>query len=168
MKSRTHIESRSGTGLRTRFTPRSRIGQGLVSVAPWLDVLLLFLFFLVSGQQVRLQPGVRVRLPEARFRDGAAGDVVMVVLSVRDPGTGRTRDLVFFDDVRYRVEGGAQTALLRRALAAKAAQAAAKGGGVTLTLQADRGVSHGTVTDIMNMALESGVTAVNVGTRPLR
>lgn len=148
-------------GLRTRYVPRARIGRGLLGLAPWLDVVLLALFFALTGQTIRLQPGVVVQLPHGAFREGTIDELVAVVLSIRDPATGRTEDIVFFDDVRYRLRSADQVERFRQALRARARKQS-----VALVVQADRDVRHGTMADIMDMALDAGIERVNIGTRP--
>jgi biopolymer transport protein ExbD len=95
-------EQGQGSGLRTKYVPRSRIGQGLISVAPWVDVVLLIVFFLLVGSRVVLQPGVVVALPEGPFTEGTRPGLIAVVLSVGGEG-GRREEIVFFDDERFRM-----------------------------------------------------------------
>jgi biopolymer transport protein ExbD len=38
--------------------------------------------------------------------------------------------------------------------------------GASLILQADQGIRHGTVVLVMNMALEVGISSVNIAERP--
>ena len=160
-RAQANAGGRGQSGLRTRYVPRARIGRGLLSLAPWLDVVLLALFFALTGQTIRLQPGVVVQLPRGAFREGTIDELVVVVLSIRDPATRRTEDIVFFDDVRYRLRSADQAERLQQALRARAR----KEGGVALVVQADRDVRHGAVTDLMEMALDAGIERVNIGTR---
>ena len=57
---------RPTNGLRTRFFPKSRIGQGLISMAPWVDLVLLIVFFvLIKGPQIQLG-GVLIETAQRR------------------------------------------------------------------------------------------------------
>jgi len=150
------------SGLRTRYFPRARIGQGLVSVGPWLDVILLIIFFLLVDSRFVLQPGVIVDLPTAPFRNGSRLGMVAVVMSVKGAEAGSRREIVFFDDERFLVEDEAQMDGLKRAFDGRIR----KYPDASLVLEADRRVPHGTVVNIMDMALDVGVRQVNLAVRP--
>ena len=156
----THNERRGG--IRTRFFPRSRIAQGLISVAPWVDIVLLVVLFLVVGSRIILQPGVVVSLPEAPFTDGARPGMTVVVLSVGSEHAGTREEMVFFDDERFRAGDSAQMERLRQAIA-RAARARPD---ANLILQADQRIRHGTIVALMNMALEVGVARVIIAEKP--
>lgn len=150
------------TGLRTRFFPKSRIGHGLVSVAPWVDVVLLVVAFALLDGRLVLKQGIRVDLPVGPFEDGARYGLVAVVLAVEQMGVPEREEIVFFDDERFLVRDPGQMEQLKRAIGMRAAERLEKG----LTIQADETVRHGTVVKLMNAALEMGVRKVNVATRP--
>jgi biopolymer transport protein ExbD len=149
------------SGLRTRYRPKSRIGQGLISMAPWADLVLLVLCFWKFDSMVALQPGIGVELPEAPFEQGSRLGLVAVVMCVTPVGKGPVKEIVFFDDERFVVREEGSMRALNDSIAARAKEQ----GDTTLVIQADRNVRHGTVVDIMNMALESGIKRVNVATR---
>lgn len=154
----------SASGLRTRYFPKSRIGQGLISMAPWVSMLLLMFCFMMVDRQLVLQPGVVINLPRAPFREGTGlqSSLVAAVLSVpSSTGSGR-EELIFFDDKRYRVKNEQQMQNLRVALSAACHGHADAG----LIIEADQRVLHGTVVSIMNMALVAGIRQVNVAARP--
>ena len=149
------------SGLRTRYFPKSRIGQGLVSIAPWADVvLLLVLFALLNGNFV-VQPGVVVRVPEAPFTEGSWADMTVVVLPIGGAGS-EGQEVVYFDDKRFVMGDLGEMEDLKQSFAGK------KRPGVTLVVQADEQVRHGTVVKIMNMAREVGIARVNVAERTSR
>ena len=162
---RTHREPSSWaiSGLRTRYFPKSRIGQGLLSISPWVDIILLLIFFVLIDKRLVLQPGVVINLPEAPFEQGTQGGLVVVVMSVRGLEPSANEDIVFFDDERFRIKHEDRMSAFKHVLAAKIR----KNKSVNLIIQADRRVPYGTVMDIMNMALEIGVKHVNVAVRPL-
>ncbi len=148
-------------GLRTRFKPRSRLGHGLISLAPWLDAALVFFMFSLLNGQMLQQPGVRVVLPRGPLSAGTRLGMVAVVLAVPDPESGRPREIVFFNDQRFLVEHGEQVEALRASMAATGMQHP----GEPLTLQADARVSHGTVVRLMELAGEAGIAEVSVAVR---
>ena len=149
-------------GLRTRYIPKSRLGHGMVSMAPWLDfVLILFIFLLMSNRLV-LQPGVVVTLPEAAFTQGTRAGLVAVVLSMADAETGRREQIVFFDDERFLVNSAAQMQGLAQAMAAQLAEHP----DVALVLQSDQDVPQGTIVELVGIASGVGIRKVNVAVRP--
>jgi len=151
------------SGLRTRYYPKSRIGQGLVSIAPWIDIVLLVAFFIHLESRLILQPGVVVELPKAPFRNGSRFGLTAVIMSVKGAQEGKSQEMVFFDDDRFLVDDEEQMQGLKEALASRAEEHPDD----NLAIQSDHRVPHGTVVDIVNMALEVGIQKVNVGTRPL-
>ena len=150
------------SGLRTRYKPRSRLGHGLVSVAPWVDMVLLLIMVAMLNARVLLQPGVVVDLPETPFSQGTRHGLVAVVLSAGTTGDGGREQIVFFDDERFLVSSEAQMRKLRVTLAAQAQERDA----ASLVIQVDKRVPHGTVVDIVDMAAEVGLHQVNVASRP--
>jgi biopolymer transport protein ExbD len=156
------MERRDGslTGLRTRFFPRGRVGQGLVAVAPWVDIVLLVLLFSLVESKIVLQPGVVVSLPAAPFADGTRSSLIAVVLAVG--GGAAKEEIVFFDDQRYTVSDAKAMENLKYALA----RACAAKGEDGLIIQADQRVSHGAIVALMNMALEVGLKKVNLAEKP--
>ena len=151
---------RPTNGLRTRFFPKSRIGQGLISMAPWLNLVLLLLFFMWFDRRLTVQPGVVVDRPVAAFSDGTANRLAAVVLSIRD-AAGAPQEIVVFDDARYLLGNEAQMAQLQD----KFSRSAARNANAALVLYADSRVMHGTVMRLMNMAQEAGIRSVNLAER---
>src|ERR1039458_111963 len=100
MASETKSGGWSATGLRTRYLPRSRIGQGLISVAPWVNLALLMFCFLLLNSKLVLQPGVVINLPRAPFREGTGSEMVAAVLSVPGTTRGPREEFIWFNDQR--------------------------------------------------------------------
>jgi biopolymer transport protein ExbD len=149
-------------GLRTRYFPKSRIGHGLVSLAPWLNLVLLLFMFLMLDRRIVLQPGVVVELPEAPFTQGTHIGLVAVILSVNNPDGNGRQEIVFVDDERFLVGQPEQMEGLRRALASRRRQHP----DAVLVLEADHAVPHGVVMRVVSMASEVGIRKVNVAARP--
>ena len=149
------------TGLRTRFFPKSRIGQGLIGVAPWVNLVLLLFCFLLLNARLVVQPGVIINLPRAPFKEGSGFEMVASVLSVAGAGGGAREEFVWFNDQRYRVKSEEQMRTLKQALAMRQRDHQ----DANLVIQADQSVPHGTVVNLMNMALEVGIRQVNIAAR---
>ncbi len=130
-------------------------------MAPWLDVLLLMILYVLLSYQHVIQPGIVVELPSGPFKEGSPARMVAVVISVPNNVSGRPDELVFFDDERFRVKVEGDREKLREVIRGKIERQPDS----DLVIQSDRGVEHGTVMDLMEMAYASGVKRVNLATR---
>jgi len=144
-------------GLRTRFVPKSRMRTGLSSMSPWLDLVLLFFFFLFVESRIVLRPGVIVELPTAEFEEGISGGMIAVVLALESP-EGRS-EVVFFDDEPYAADDEKRMAELKQALD----RYHSDHNDTALTIYADKTIEHGTVSGLVRMARDIGLDRVNMG-----
>jgi biopolymer transport protein ExbD len=159
-RSRKHLEPPK-VGLRTKWAPKSRVGHGLVSAAPWCDfVLVVICVMMLDGQLVR-QPGIVIDLPEVAFRDGRHSDMVAVVRVVPGGKDEPSKEVVFFDDESFRIGEPSENERLQRLLIERVAAKPER----TLVIHADRAVRHGTLSDVLDMARSAGVSEVNMATR---
>jgi len=150
------------SGLRTRYVPKSRIGHGVISLAPWMDIVLIVVFFALLQGKFVIRPGVVVELPGAEVRGGTQDGLTAVVLSL---GEGdRREEFVIFDDDRFRSNDAEQMHRLRTALGKKVRTRP----GAPLIVMADQRVAHGTLVKLYDMARRLGVEEVNVATREAR
>lgn len=150
------------SGLRTRYNPKSRIGQGAIAVAPWISVVLICMGFSMLDPYLVLRPGVSVDLPDPVDLVGQPADYVLVVLSVQTASRGRDEH-VYFDDERYRISDPARLSALAVKLAGKAGEKP----GHRLYLESDRNVPHGTIMQIMGLARQAGWKRVALATKGL-
>jgi biopolymer transport protein ExbD len=114
-----------------------------------VDVVFLLLIFLVLSSPLVLQPGLGMVELQQSSASSSASFQGLVVTITRD-------NLVFFNNQLVTLDG------LRPSLRAAAGQFPRK----ELIIKADRQVPHGTVVQVMSLALEAGITAVNWATRP--
>ena len=155
------LRTLAATGLRTRFSPKSRIGQGTVSAAPWVDIVLLFLVFLLIDGNFVLQQGAVIELEESEFVDGLRPGAMLVVTSVKTARKGGRDEMIFFDDVRFLVAQPDHMLDLEEAFRS----AAKKRPEADLTIHADKHVEHGTVMKLLIMAKRAGMKRVNLASR---
>jgi biopolymer transport protein ExbD len=150
-------------GLRTRFRPKSRVGQGIVSAAPWVDIVFICLFIVLLKQEFVLQPGVQITLPSAEFRSGEAQrGITVVIRSGNDESTPNHREIIFFKDKPF----FADTDLDKlRTEFEKTAQGDPES---LLTVLADENVRYGTLVGVWNVAIDAGIADVNMGIQSLR
>lgn len=131
--------------VRRRFTARYRRSVGPIDVVALLNVVLLLGMMLFASEHFVLQPGIRVRLPEASFLDGTLPGAR--VLTISQAG------MFFFNDERLAPDG------LEMALARTH-------GSDSLLIEADEGTSYGTLIQVYEMALKAGIRDVVLATRP--
>ena len=131
--------------VRRRFKGRYRRAVGPIEVAALLNVVMLAGLFLFASSRFVLQPGVRVRLPEAPFQDGAPYGARVLTLS--------QEGLAFFNDERMAMDG------LGSALARS-------DGGTPLLIEADEGTPCGVLIEVYSLAVQAGIREVVLATRP--
>ncbi len=148
-------------GLRNRYRPEHRISRGMVTAAPWVDTVLLIVFFLLCSLPFVLQPGIVVELPFTNIGNGHSfGHTMVVTLQLEAAGEESAREVVFFDD-RYFLYGDQRDAL-RDALQ----RAVKKRPDLPLIIKADHNIRHGLLVELYTMAADIGVREVNVATKP--
>jgi biopolymer transport protein ExbD len=159
MKAGFYANYRMAGGLRTRFSPKSRINQGLISMAPWINMVLLAIFFIWIDTKYLVQPGRVVELPDVPFHDGTRPLMTATVVAGQtDAGSA---DVVYFDNVRFILSRAADEARLKVAMAKRSRDH----GGADLVIQADRQTDYGTVMQLMEMARGAGIVRVNLASR---
>lgn len=130
------------------FRTQNQIAKGLVDPAPLVDVIfLLLLFFLLSSPFV-MQSGFGVNLP-ASATPTASSFQTLVVTVTRE-------NLLFYNNQPT------DLAALQKELEA----AAQRGRNQELVIKIDTQVPHGTVVEVMNIAVKAGIRVVNIATRP--
>ncbi len=133
---------------RPSLAPRNRRPRGVVGMAALVDVILLFIGFLLLNLPFVLQPGIAIALPDAPFTDGAAYANAIVVTMAQE-------ELIFLNDERTTL--AALDAALARALHRKP--------GATLLIEADARVPFASLVRVYNIALQQGMTDIVLATR---
>ena len=118
-----------------------------ISITSLIDVLFLLLIFLMISSTFLEQPGIKLELPEAK-------SAMMVeqrefVLSVKQDGT------IYLNDVEIQLDK----------LEEKMKEVLPQMKEGALILKADQDVSHGLVVQIMDVAKNSGVKKLVIGTK---
>lgn len=132
---------------RRRFHATKHSLRGLLVTTPWIDLVLLFILFLISQSSFVVQPGISLDLPIGPASGHARyGDWVVTI-----PQEG----ICFFNDERMTPEG----------LAAAFARLSAEQPGRALIIEADARVTYRTLTEVYDMAVAAGIRQVLMATR---
>jgi len=129
------------------FRRKKRIERRL-DITPLIDVVLLLVIFFMITTSFVMQPGIRVKLPEAGTKEeGAPED--LVVLITREGELYYRDTKVSEAELRQRLEEDAR----------------AEGDSV-LVIKADEEALHGKVVRVMDMAKGEGITRLAIATSP--
>ena len=133
--------------LKRQFRHHQRVQGVLLDIAPWVNIVLLIIFFIITQSATLKKPGLQVNLPVARATSGARYD--SLVLTVPQEG------VYFFADERVHWA----------VLADKLREAAKKTPDAELIIEADGSITHNALTGIYNLAVDAGWTKVVLATR---
>lgn len=152
------IGGRLVQGLRTKYFPKSRINQGLISVGPWVNVVLLIIMFMMLNNRLVVQASYKVDLPSAKVDSGIRPDLVAVVRHFPPAGDFEAGERIFFKDESFLLGNERQMTALRSRLSAVV------GGGseASILLYADGNISNDTLARIFNILRESGIESVSL------
>lgn len=149
-------------GLRTRYRPRRQICGGLISAAPWMNLLLLLVAFVLLVPRLVLPPGRHLELPEGALVVQGARSVTAVVLSHRQSTVSDSRsEMIFFEDQPFAVANPAQMKELQR----RFSRIAREFPETILVVEADVHVEYGTIAKLCTIAGRTGMKAVNLAGR---
>jgi biopolymer transport protein ExbD len=132
-----------------KFRTHLEYAKGPIDPSPMVDIVFLLLIFLVLTSPLVLQPGIgMVDLPVSSSPAAASFQGLVVTV------TGK--NLLYFNNQLTTPDE------LRQSLRTAAQQSRNQ----ELIIKADQQVTHGTIVQVMTIALEAGITAVNLATRP--
>lgn len=133
--------------LRPVFRSRYAMAASLLEVAPWVDVVMLFILMLITATATLKKPGLMVDLPVAAATSGARYDAHVLTVP--------REDVFFFADQRVG----------RMVLEDRLREVAAREPGAELIIEADRTIAHGVVTELYNLAAAAGWSRIVLATR---
>ena len=149
-------------GLRTRYRPKSGICGGLLSAAPWLNLLLLLIAFVLLAPRLILPPGRRIELPEGNLTQPGARNVTAVVLSHRQSTENASRsEMIFFEDQPFLVDNPTQIGELKQ----RFLRVAREHPETVLVVEADVHVEYGTIAKLCAIAEKAGLKTVHLAGR---
>jgi len=151
-------------GLKTRYRIENRLNRGLVTAAPWINMALLVIFYLLLKLPFVQQPGVMINLPRTPYATGTPYGHRIALVSQESADAGARQEIAFFDDERLLLGDPVEFMRLRTKLVAAARDKPA----AALIIEADKRIAHGTVVDIFNAAADAGIREINIATRPIQ
>ncbi len=127
------------------FTPLRAVSM---SITPLVDTMLTLLIFVLLLGAFAIQPGIRVRLPEAASKEEEPRQDLAVILT-RDQRLYLNEDPVQLDEL-----GGRLQERLRDRQDA------------VVIIKADKEVLHGRVVEVMDIAKSAGALRLAIATEP--
>ena len=132
-----------------RLQRKGSLKKARIEIIPMIDtIFFLLVFFMISTLSMSRFTGVQVNLPKAA--SGSQPPTETVVISL-------TKDnQLFFNKTQMPVD------LLRESLRTELA----KNSELLVVINADDGVEHGKVVEIMDQARQTGVTKLSIAVKP--
>jgi len=152
------IGGRLVQGLRTKYFPKSRINQGLISIAPWINIILLIIMFMMMGGRLVVQSAYTVELPVGEVDTGGKPALLAVVKHFAVAGGTEAPERIFFEDESFVIGNEVQM----KALLQRLKQAAAREGDPSILLFADREISNDTLVGLFGLLREAGIESVSL------
>lgn len=152
------IGGRLVQGLRTKYFPKSRINQGLISVGPWVNIVLLIVMFMMLNNRLVVQSSYKIDLPAAGVDSGIRPNLVAVVRHFPPAGDFEAGERMFFKDESFLLGNARQI----DALKARLSDVVGREAEASLLLYADKNISNDTLARIFNLLSEAGVESVSL------
>lgn len=129
---------------------RVKLKEAGLDITPLIDVVFLLLIFFLLSSSFIMQPGIKVKLPEATTDDIKTKKDIFITLA---------RDGTYFLNEEF-ISLAALPDKLRVLVAKEADQ--------ILIIKADREVKHGQVVEVMDIAKKAGIDRLAIATEPKR
>jgi biopolymer transport protein ExbD len=152
------IGGRLVQGLRTKYFPKSRINQGLISVGPWINIILLVVMFMMLNNRLVVQAAYTVDLPTVASVSGVQPSFVAIIKHFEAAGDLGSSERVFFNDDSF-VFGNEQQMLL---LGRRLRESVTKEQKSDILLFADKDVTSDTLSSIFLLLRSSGIDSVSL------
>ena len=129
--------------------PRKR--RPVINITSLIDVMFLFIIFFMVSSTFKVQPGMKLELPESKtYESSEIQDLTLQILK----DTGDQEKLI----LNNRPVSIDSLPVYLKSLIEKTEDQ-------TLTLKADREVTHGLVVKIMDLAKQNGIKKLVIATR---
>lgn len=152
------IGGRLVQGLRTKYFPKSRINQGLISVGPWINIILLIIMFLMLNGRLVVQSAYTVDLPKSAAVSGVRPSLVAIIKHFEAAGDSQESERVFFNDDSFVIGNEKQMSLLHDRIR----ESRLNENDASLLLFADKDVSNETLASMFLLLREAGIESVSL------
>ena len=130
-----------------KFKRHHKLTNGELDMAPLIDcVLLLMIYFMLTSSFI-MQPGLKIKLPEAKTTEQGVPQPVLVSVT--------QRNIIYFQDRQVTIPE------LEGLLAAEG-----KKGKFALVVKGDQTASHGLVVKVLDIARLAGAEKLIIATSP--
>jgi len=154
---------RSAEGMRLRFRPKARLNHALLSLIPWINVLILAFAVVVTLGSHLVIPGMPITLAKVPFQDGFKTDLVLLVVAEATSRNNHEQKVqVFFQDECYKLSDAQQ----RERFCAVIATALESRQDKDALLYVDASVEQAGLARVMDVLRETEMGRVNVVGRP--
>lgn len=119
-----------------------------INLTQLIDVVLLLLIFFMISTSFVAQPGINIRLPQAKTSDTSQGDATRLTLTAAG--------LLFVGDEKVKWEGLSAALVFERKHTGRG----------LLVIKADENVKHGSVVRVMDTAKQAGFERIAIATTP--
>ena len=131
------------------FKKNKKDQPSLIDIAPLIDVVfLLLIFFMVSSTFISA-PGIKIDLPEATSKEIVHQKEDVTIVMRFNNEIILNQKLVTMDELKVGLE-----------------ETAKKDSKALVIIQADAGVSHGKVVQVMDLARAAGLNQLAIATKP--
>lgn len=140
-----------------RYNLHHGISSKLLQVVPWLNALIVIALFVIISNRITIAPGVRFELPASPIEEGISDKAPKAVI------LNPTKDapaILFFDDIRYRLNSQSECDCLGAAIT----RSLEKDNWSSIILYADKEVRHNDVMKFVTIARKAGAKDVTIAT----
>jgi biopolymer transport protein ExbD len=131
-----------------KFPRHYSMQKGELNITPLVDVIFLLLIYFMLTSSFIMQPGIKIKLPEAATTEKVEKEEIVV--SVSEEG------VIFYQDRPVTIEFLAEI-LSRKVRNRK---------DLTLVIKGDKGAMHGRIVSVMDKARKAGVNKIAIATMP--
>lgn len=132
-----------------RFQRHYKITKGELNLTPLVDVIFLQLIYFMLTSSFIMQPGIKIKLPEASTTETITEKEVFVSIS--------KEGIIFYKEKPITLKTLEQ--LLKKEVKNKKQQ-------VILVIKGDKRTEHGRVVQVMDIARRSGINRIAIATMP--
>lgn len=129
----------------------------MLQIVPWLNAVLIIALFVIISNRITIAPGIQFNLPKAPIEEGVSDKAPKAV--ILNP-TKNAPVILFFDDIRYRLDIQAESDCLATAIS----RSLSKDNWTSIILYADNDVRHKDIMKFVTIARRAGAKNITIAT----